>query len=377
MMNTELSIVAAQVQQANTPVQIFGSLLGNTVEEKLNALKLVYRPLVRVAFPERYQSGTDDYRLAETVFKKLSQLKAEADQQIKNQCYGIQPAASSLTIQFAGKTYELQEQIASGDVADLYRTTDGLLKIAKHPDDNDLLLNEQAALDHIRTFLSGRERGKIWLQTIPEIQRSFVIKSGAEKIRVNQMPEYAGFLNLADIQKKAGPIDARTLGWMWKRVINLLDWVHHAGYVHGAVLPPHLLFFPDNANRNTRDVRKHAAHLIDFCYAAAKGDPLRAWCPDWIAFYPPSVLNKQPIAETVDFFMAAKCMVYATGGDVAKGVFPRSIPRSLADHISECFRLSTAWSYPAYFAKFVRLLEQEFGAPKWHDFLVPGIKETT
>lgn len=36
-------------------------------------------------------------------------------------------------------------------------------------------------------------------------------------------------------------VDPRASVWIWKRLLELLGWVHRAGYTHGAVIPHHLI----------------------------------------------------------------------------------------------------------------------------------------
>jgi hypothetical protein len=58
---------------------------------------------------------------------------------------------AALWQQHRGSDGQLGPLVASGDIANLYRTTRGLVKIARDPADNDLLDREAAALTRLHT----------------------------------------------------------------------------------------------------------------------------------------------------------------------------------------------------------------------------------
>ena len=64
---------------------------------------------------------------------------------------------------------------------------------------------------------------------------------------------------LADV-RAAYPegVDARHVVWMWRRLLELLGWVHRAGWTHGAVHATHVLV----------DEREHGAMLVGWSRAA-------------------------------------------------------------------------------------------------------------
>jgi serine/threonine protein kinase len=53
-------------------------------------------------------------------------------------------------------------------------------------------------------------------------------------------------------------IDARTAVWVWRRVLDLLSWIHDHGVVHSSVRPEHVLLHP----------RDHGAVLVGWSHAA-------------------------------------------------------------------------------------------------------------
>ena len=102
---------------------------------------------------------------------------------------------------------------------------------------------------------------------------------------------------------------------MFKRILALLAWVHHFRLVHGAILPPHVMFYPDNDGSQFIDPRKHSIRMIDWCYSVdfEKRTRLSSWVPAWKDMYAPELLNKSYIGPESDIYMAAKLIVYLCG----------------------------------------------------------------
>ncbi len=69
----------------------------------------------------------------------------------------------------------------------------------------------------------------------------------------------AGFqFTLEDVRREYGRgVDARALVWMWKRLLELLGWVHDGGFSHGALDPTHVLVHP----------RDHGVHVVGWSRA--------------------------------------------------------------------------------------------------------------
>ena len=69
----------------------------------------------------------------------------------------------------------------------------------------------------------------------------------------------SGFVHTFDDVAREHPtgITAGHAVWIWKRMLELLGWIHASGWVHGAVLPPHLLVH----------ARDHGVTLVGFSRA--------------------------------------------------------------------------------------------------------------
>jgi hypothetical protein len=365
-----LATYAKEINTAKSTLDLFGELAGVTVEERLKSLKHAYNPLVKKVFPDAYVGMPKAFAMAEIAFSRLAAFRSTAEAEIRRGDYG--KPVELIHITALGKTYVLGEAFAAGDMSDLYVSGRDLLKIVRSAEDNDLMVVEQTNLEKLRKYITGRN-ADVWLQTIPEVKLSFRLP---DTKRVNVLDYHAGFISGEEVVTRIEKVDARTIAWMFKRILALLEWVGHAGLVHGAILPSHLLFFPDNANVRTRDDRKHSVHLVDWCYSVPADCKLKAFVANDIAFYPNEILHKQPVTFQTDLFMAVKCMIFLSGGDPARNQFPADFPARLADHMLICLHpdpMHRVKSRRSFYNEFVRLLKDEFGTPKWHDFIVPGI----
>src|SRR5439155_6093800 len=58
-----------------------------------------------------------------------------------------------------------------------------------------------------------------------------------------------------------GGVDPRAAVWMWKRVLDMLGWVHRGGWAHGNIGPSQLLVHP----------RDHGVALVGWSRAVKEG----------------------------------------------------------------------------------------------------------
>ncbi len=266
--------------------------------------------------------------------------------------------------------------LCSGDIANLYLGKVGLytpvlLKIAKNEFDNDLLKNEGDILKELVPKLKQDS----WSYFVPQVLDSFQIQStnGDQRPWCNVLEFFPGFFDGESIRKLSTGVDGRTLVWMWKRLLGLLSWVHHHGYVHGAVLPPHVMYWPDGSKK---DERTHTLRLVDWAYALnyKTQKKLIAWVPDYRDFYPPEVIKKSTIGPATDLYMAAATMIYLAGGDVKTKKFPSRIPAQISAVIKKCLQDNynkRPQSMGEYFDTFAATSVDVYGPRKFHEFKLP------
>lgn len=271
--------------------------------------------------------------------------------------------------------------LCAGDIANLYlgsitdteKVTPVLVKIARTEADNDLMQVEARNLAVLKAELANDKKASdSYFASVPGIADSFslVVGNGKPRPQVNVLEFFPGFISVEDIRKITIGIDGRTLVWMWKRLLGILSWVHHFKIVHGAILPPHVMYFPDGS---IRDDRMHAVRLVDWCYSInyEKERRLKAWIPDYKEFYPPEVINKISVKPSTDLYMGAMTMIYLTGGDVTRKKFNSRIPPQIANSIKKCLEpneLKRPQNVADIFDAFKATAADVYGKRVFHEF---------
>jgi hypothetical protein len=145
--------------------------------------------------------------------------------------------------------------------------------------------------------------------------------------RVNVFAYQSGFCSVEEIRSRfpAG-IDERRLVWMVRRLLDVLGFVHRQGWLHGAVLPPHVLF----------DLEYERLLLVGWGHAQRLHRPLRFAPTRFKSWYPLECAARRPASTSVDLYLAAKTIVYLAGGDPATGRLPDAFPRELQQFFEAC-----------------------------------------
>jgi hypothetical protein len=244
--------------------------------------------------------------------------------------------------------------VARGDIANLYRTRRGLLKVARNPADNDLIDREAAALNRIR--LSIEPGFGAYFPRLLAAQRVQDPRTGAER-RGNLLAPLDGFASLAQVRAAfPGGVDPRDAAWMWRRLLVAIGTAHRAGVVHGAVLPGHVLIHP----------AEHGLVLVDWCYAGRPGEPLPAVVASYRDRYPPEILAGQPAGPDTDIWLATACMT---------GLMGNRAPAPLAAFARGCMlasphgRPQDAWQL---LGELDGLLGRLYGPRKFRPFAIPA-----
>jgi len=229
-------------------------------------------------------------------------------------------------------------RLGSGDLCEL--------QVAVRDQDRVVLKTPKVAgldhlLDHeIAVLRDLRERAgeTVYAKYLPEPVES-LLRDGRRTNVFRWRDDYRSAEEI--LQRYPSGLDGRHLGWMFNRTLELLGFVHRAGWVHGAVLPPHLLFHADD----------HGLRLIDWIHAARIGEPLKI-IPDRYADWYPSG----------DVALAAKSMIYLAGGDPVRNVMPKAVPPELRRFLEACLldAPQDAWQLRVEFA---RVLEGLYGPP--------------
>lgn len=344
---SELQLIYDKLDGACCPEDIFGSGDDPSV---------VFKKLARLVHPDRNPTES----IAEKAFQKLNELKQIADERVRKGVWGKKiPLPHCVPLEI-GK-YKAKPHPRIGDIADLYTVEGGktIVKVARTHDDNDLLRAEVNALRILKQIDGPVGKG------IPELVDNFWVE-GTWKREANVITRFPGFLTAQEIHAKM-TVDARTSVWMFKRILALLTWVHHYKLIHGAILPPHVMFYQDNDGHTEMDERKHSIRLIDWCYNIdyTQRTRLSSWVPAWQDHYAPELLSKKYIGPESDIYMAAKLMVYLCGS---------KFPSAIGQVLKKCLESDYEKRYSKasdVLSDLKEAAKADFGSPQWHFFNLP------
>lgn len=343
---TDLETAAARFDSAKTPEDIFGPL--EPPERRPENLRTRYLALVEMVHPDRHGGSV----IADRAMAALNRWHDLAEERIRAGRWG-QPV-STTTIR-AGNTYQNVEPLCAGDICDLYLGTYGadrkaVIKIARDPKDRDLVENEGKVLAQLHAKPDAEAAH--FLNYIPTFVEAARIKDGTKERAATVLAYVPDGFTLTQVLKRYhGGLDARHVAWIWKRLLEGLDWVHRKGIVHGALTPDHILVLP----------RNHGIKLLDWSYATAPGGKQKAIPTAWRNLYPADVLDKKPTSTGVDLHMVARCVELMLGTDRA------SWPRLYAGMI-HASTLPAGHRYQNAFEVYGQLdnhLRTMFGKPKF------------
>lgn len=275
----------------------------------------------------------------------------------------------------AGMRYVLLGRLGRGDSSDVFlarrdtRLTElVVLKVARALSDADLIAREYEVLSELNG--SSAQGAEHFSRLLPQPVAHGEAKDGEGTRRPAAVYLWrSGFQHtfVHALEAHSGGVDPRAAVWMWKRTLELLGFVHRSGYVHGAVLPPHLLVHP----------RDHGVVLVGWCSAQrhTRSRPLPATSSAWRAFYPEDVWQGAAPSTATDLAMCTRSVAYVLGGDPASGRVPGSVPEPLArlirTHSDPSHREVTddAWHLKERVDAAAR---EAFGPPRFVHFSMPG-----
>jgi hypothetical protein len=343
---TELQLVARELEKALCPEDVFGV-----------DIKRSFRQLVKIVHPDFNKNAL----FAHETMERLNELKSIADARVEAGTWGTRlPFPWHEVVEIGG--YAVAQRPLVGDVADVYVGIEYVVKVARNSDDNDLMRAERAAL----SLLASKVNTKV-AAAFPTLRGHFQ-QSNRDTNVLRKVPD--GFLPAEEVHRRMPSVDGRALVWMFKRLLVALEWAHHCGLVHGAVLPSHVMLYPDNDGTTTNPHPcKHTVRLLDWCYSVryAERTRLSSWVPAWTAHYPPELLLKQSVTPASDIFMAASLIAYLAGGidgteAPLRAVIERCVLADVTKRYQTVAHVFTDWNAAA---------QRIYGPPKWVDFNLP------
>jgi hypothetical protein len=233
--------------------------------------------------------------------------------------------ASWITVD--GGHWALGPLLARGEISDVYPA-----ERARRPTERVLVkilreAAEAARFDHEWEVLTELQRSAApgaptFAPLLPQpVARGTVAAGAFAGAKAMVLRRDPGFVHTFEAVRRAlpGGIEPRASVWIWRRILEVLSFLHACGYVHGAVLPPHLL-----AER-----AEHGVRLVGYGAAGRPGERLAVVSPAQREIYPPDLLASRRLAPAADLAMSARAVTVLVGGDPATGEVPDAVPPAL------------------------------------------------
>jgi hypothetical protein len=254
--------------------------------------------------------------------------------------------------------------IARGEISDVYLaerarwpTERVLLKLLREPEHKALFDREWEVLEKLQQ--SEAPGAASFTTLVPQPVARGLVDAGPYHGRRAMAFRWAtGFDQTFEGVRQAYPrgIDPQQSIWMWRRILELLSFLHRSGVVHGAVLPPHVLV--QNG--------EHGIRLVGYNAAGEPGTPPATFCSRFENFYPEKLLSRK-----ADVAMSARSIAFVLAANGAGSNVPATVPEPLADLIRTVAALGAedAWSVRESVGKVARAL---YGPPSFHPLVMPS-----
>lgn len=277
------------------------------------------------------------------------------------------PETYALTswITLGNRNWVLEKQIASGESTYVYTgrlarwpTELVIIKILRKAENEHYLANEWETLHQLlRSHAKGAE---VFSRMIPQPVVYGKASGGAYTDRkILILRTESGFYHTFEEVSRLYPegIPARASIWVWRRILEMLAFLHDSGYVHGAVVPAHLLV----------QQNEHGVRLIGYGRSGRINNPLEADRELLQPYCPAPAKAWNVLSPQLDIVMSAKCIIKMLGGDPETNTLPTTVPIKLAEVIKKYAQLDA--SYPsninawAIHQELGRIADMVYGAP--------------
>lgn len=354
-------------------------VLGVKADATAEEIKSAYRALAKKFHPDTNPGD----KKAEEKFKEISAAYEVLGDPKKRATYDktgtTAPTPRPIITTKTGR-YAIQELEFTGEVADIYSAIDATgttvaFKIARSPLDTDLLENETKTLKALYMEDAGSRRSpEKYRLYLPKPIGSIKVDDGSKR-QANILEWLPKYHSLEKVRAAHPKLQMEHGVWMFNRMLEILGYVHKQHYVHGAILPAHVLVY---AGTEEKDILNHGARLVGWSYSAKMGTPLKAMSPAYADFYPPEVFNKKPATQATDIYMAAKTIIHTLGG-VVHGTrvdeYPAHIPDYFLTFLRGCTfktqgsRPQDAWDLHRELKEHMR---RHYGPKKYIPFHMPS-----
>lgn len=180
-------------------------------------------------------------------------------------------------IRCGGESYQLMQRLGTGDVSEVYLAQRmgplpfvATIKLSTTSSAAARYAREAQVLTELRDDADDGAAAAYTAQRLPEVMGIGVVDdgSGRHALILRHPPGCWGTLEALHSRFPQG-IDPRHAVWIWRRILDVLHFIHTQGWSHGDVRPEHALVQPQD----------HGVHLISWG-SAQKGAGLAAQSAD-------------------------------------------------------------------------------------------------
>lgn len=270
--------------------------------------------------------------------------------------------------------WALDKCIAHGDISDVYTgqrarwpTELAIVKLLRDRQDAALFDNEWEALQALQRSQAPGADTFTTLLPHPIINGKITAGPHAGK-HVNIFRWASGFRHTFDEVLRAYPqgIPPRASIWIWRRILEILSFIHNSGMVHSAILPSHLLI----------QENEHRVRLVGYSSAGRFGEKLRTISQSYESYYPESIRSHSSLTAQLDLTMSARCIVATLGGNPRTGTLPNTVPARLAQLVQQIALTKPAgsaredaWSIREELSV---IAKEVFGSPQFIPIVMPS-----
>jgi hypothetical protein len=277
-------------------------------------------------------------------------------------------------LQVAGTFWRLGPLIAEGERSHVYQarrarwpTELALVKVLRDPEKAAVFERERWIL---RTLSASDAAGASAIQPrLPQVILGGIAESARLKGSRIQVFRWAtGFLHTFDDVRKVhvgGGLPPRAAIWVWRRILEVLAFLHAADTVHGAVLPEHLLV----------ERGEHGVRLVGFNVAGKPGTALLGITPGREAFYCGGGPTPASLSPGLDLAMSARAVAWLLGGnpsgEVPLGVVPPALAALIRTEAGRETERTPSRDPLALHGELGELAEQLYGPPTFCPIPMP------
>jgi serine/threonine protein kinase len=220
--------------------------------------------------------------------------------------------------------YRILDQIAEGGFGITYRAehvTVGAPVCLKHAFnastiDTQIMLEEARAVWDLRHY------------SLPAMRDLFQHRDGSMVLVMSYVPGPT----LEEVVENYGPLDGEDVCWITSRVLNVLQYLHFHGVVHGDIKPQNIIIQED----------KHAVVLVDFGLSLIRPTSSSS-AKGYTQFYAsPEHQKGMPLVPESDFYSLGVTMARALGGDIESLKVPGDTTANLLGFIKGLIRHDVA-----------------------------------